>query len=74
MKLSQPLSKDGIARRHASARAYGALLEENPCVANDIWFSDEVHFHLDGYTANSNTRATRGAKGYDNKLFLIRRI
>jgi hypothetical protein len=34
MQLSQPLSEDGIARRHAVAREYGALLEETPGVLN----------------------------------------
>jgi hypothetical protein len=30
---------------------YGAILENNPGVLNTIWFSDEAHFYLDGYTA-----------------------
>jgi hypothetical protein len=29
MRLSRPLSEDGIARRNAFARDWGALLEEN---------------------------------------------
>jgi hypothetical protein len=51
MQLSQSLSKDGIARRYAFAREYGALLENSPCVLNVTWFSDEERFHL--YTIQS---------------------
>jgi hypothetical protein len=36
---------------------YGALLEDNPDILNTIWFSDEGHLCLGGYTAHINTRA-----------------
>jgi hypothetical protein len=41
---------------------YGALLEDNPGVLNTIWFPDEVHLYLGGYTAHSNTRVIRIVK------------
>jgi hypothetical protein len=34
MHLRQPLSEDGIARRYAFAREYGALVEDNSGVFN----------------------------------------
>jgi hypothetical protein len=74
MQLSQPLSEDGIARRHAFAREYGALLEQNQDALNVVWFSDDAHFHLDSYAANGDTRTTREMKGFDTKYFNIRRI
>jgi hypothetical protein len=49
MQLSQPLSEDGIARRNAFAWEYGVLLEDKPRIFNATWFSDQAHFHLDGY-------------------------
>jgi hypothetical protein len=56
MQLSQPLPEDGIARRYAFAREYRALLEDNSGVLNVTWFSDEAHFHLDGYINKQNVR------------------
>jgi hypothetical protein len=53
MQLSQPLSKDGIARHYTFVKKYGALLEDNPGVMN---VSDEAHFHLNGYINMQNVR------------------
>ena len=56
IQLSQPLSEDGIDRRYNFSKEYGALLEENPNVVQVTWFSDEAHFHLNGYVNKQNTR------------------
>lgn len=54
VQLSQSLSDDGITRR--IAREYGPLLEGNPGPLNATWFSDEAHFHVDGYINKQNVR------------------
>jgi hypothetical protein len=38
MKLSQPLSEEGIVRYYALAREYGALLEGNLGITKATWF------------------------------------
>jgi hypothetical protein len=49
MQQSQPLLKNGTARYYAFAREYKALLGDSSSVLNVTWFSDDTHFHLDGY-------------------------
>jgi hypothetical protein len=56
MQLSRSLSEDRITRCYAFGRDYRALLEENLSVLNVTWFSNEAHFHLDGYVNNQNVR------------------
>jgi hypothetical protein len=56
MQLTQPLSEDEIARRYAFARRHAVLLEDSSGVLNVTWFSDEAHFHLDGYVNKKNVR------------------
>jgi hypothetical protein len=54
MCLSQPLSKDRIAKRYALAKEYEALMKENPGVLNVTWLNDETHFYLHVYTNKQN--------------------
>jgi hypothetical protein len=54
MHLSQPLSEDGIARRYALAKDYGALMKCNPGVLNVTWLSSKAHFHFHGHTNKEN--------------------
>jgi hypothetical protein len=44
MRLSQPLSEDGLARYYVIASECGALLEDNPGVLNVTGFSNEARF------------------------------
>lgn len=45
----QPLLEDATARHYTFVRVYGAQIVDNPGVFNVPWFSNEAHFHLDGY-------------------------
>lgn len=54
IQLSLSLSQDGTDRRFNFCNEDGALLEENPNLLQVTWFSDEAHFHLNGYVSNQN--------------------
>jgi hypothetical protein len=54
MKLSHPLSEDGIVGYYDFARKYEALLEDNLGTINITRFYSEARVHLDGYINKQN--------------------
>ena len=50
------LSNDDVTRRLAMCKWFSTKMEEEPDWINNVWFSDEAHFHLNGAVNNHNNR------------------
>jgi hypothetical protein len=47
--MQQSLTAVDKDRRVAYRDSFRQYLEDNPTVIHDIWFTDETHFHLNGF-------------------------
>lgn len=54
MLLIRRLYDAGKAKRVDFCGDFKPFLEDNPAVSQSIWFSDEAHFHLNGYVNKQN--------------------
>ena len=56
IQTHQPLGEKSIERRFDFANLLIEMVEHNQLNPELIWFSDEAHFHLDGYVNKQNWR------------------
>ena len=69
IQTHQPLSQQGITKRLEFANVFINMVDNNEIDPGTIWFSDEAHFHLDGYVNKQNWRVW----GSENPHFSIQK-
>jgi hypothetical protein len=56
IQMQQALREVDKAGRVDFYGDFKMFLEDNPAVSRSIWFSDEAHFHMNGYVNKRNRR------------------
>lgn len=56
VQTHQPISIQAQSQREDFANIISDMIDRWEIEADDIWFSDEAHFHLDGYVNKQNWR------------------
>jgi transposase len=69
IQTHQPLHEQDMARRLDFANVCLNMIENNEIDSGNIWFTDEAHFHLDGYVNKQNWRIW----GSENPYFSIQK-
>ena len=52
--VKHELTQVDIRKRYLMCDWFNGKVRENPAFLNDVWFTDECHFHLSGYVNSKN--------------------